>query len=56
VRRPFALRTEVAGRLHDACAEELLPETIHDDAGRKRVVGTHKPIGKIEAIGRFALC
>ena len=37
IRRPFALHAEVLNGLHDADAEELLPEAIHIYTGRERV-------------------
>src|SRR6266705_550666 len=54
MRWPFALRAEIGGGFDKACAEELLPEAIHGDPRRERMVGADEPAREIEAIGRVA--
>lgn len=48
--RPFALVTEILEGLHEAGAEQLCPETVHDYAGGKRVIGLGEPAGEAEAV------
>ena len=48
VARRLALRAEVVARLHQADAEELLPEPVDRDAGRQRVLGRHEPVRQVE--------
>ena len=50
--RRLALRTKVLARAHEAGAEEVLPETVHDHAGRERVLTTHEPLGETESVAR----
>ena len=47
-------RTEVVGRLHEALAEERLPEPVHRHAGRQRRAGIDEPFRKGQSrwIGR----
>ena len=39
MRRRAALRAEIVFGLDDSNAEETLPETIHSDASRQRMLG-----------------
>src|SRR5947208_699279 len=48
--RRAPLRAEVVFGIHDSLAEVLLPETIHRDARRERVVRRNEPAGQIEAV------
>ena len=43
--------TDVLGRLGQARAHELIPETVHGDAGRHRVAAIDQPAGEVEAVG-----
>ena len=49
MRRVAAHRAEVVRRGDDALAEVVLPESIDDDAGRERVIGTREPFGERRA-------
>ena len=46
-----ALHAKVARRADEAGAEELLPETVHGDAGGERILRIDDPVGEIEAGG-----
>ena len=47
-----ALRAEIVLRLHDAPAEILLPNAVHDDPRRQRIIRGDNPTRQIEAIRR----
>ncbi len=47
---PLSLYAKIFGGLHNADAEELLPETIHDHARRERLIFGYEPFGQGEAI------
>ena len=47
--RQFAGDAEVAAGAHEPCAEQLLPETVHRDAGRQRVVGSRAATSRTRA-------
>ena len=49
MRRRFALRSEVLGGLHEAGAEDLLPEAIHGHAGRQGIRFVDKPLRQARA-------
>ena len=44
VRGALTLRVEITRRRHDASTEEVVPEAIHHDPCRERVLGIHEPI------------
>src|SRR5262249_55916858 len=44
VRRPSAPNAQIAWRCNDAAAEVMLPEAIHQDAGRQWVVLAGDPV------------
>src|SRR5882762_8381320 len=45
-----ALRAEIVLRLHDAPAEILLPNAVHDDPRRQRIIRGGNPTRQIEAV------
>ena len=47
----FALGTEVARSLDEAKAEEVLPETIHRDAGGEGILRADDPLGQVQPGG-----
>ena len=51
MRRQRTLDAEVVFGLDDAFAEVLLPDAIHHDARRQRVVGRAEPARQVEAVG-----
>ena len=52
MRRQLAGDAEVAGRAHEAGAEDFLPEAIDRDARRQRMLGPQQPLREAEAILR----
>ena len=52
MRRRLGLNSQVVRVLHQAQAEVLLPQPIHDDARRQRILGTHQPFCEAEPIVR----
>jgi hypothetical protein len=46
-----ALHAEVGGGADETGAEELLPETVHGDAGGERILRIDDPVGEIETGG-----
>ncbi len=55
MRRPLALRAEVLDRLHQARAEEHLPEPVDRHARRQRIVRVDEPAGEAEPVVRHPL-
>ena len=51
VLRPFALHAEILGGLDEADPEEMLPVTVHGDAGGERVIGIGQPLREVEPVG-----
>ena len=49
MRRDAAAFAEVAGRVHEANAEMVVPETVHQHAAREWVRGMRNPLGQREA-------
>ena len=47
----LALRPEIGTRPHQAGAEDLLPELVHDDPGGERVAGVDEPVCEVQAGG-----
>ena len=52
MRRRLTLDAEVVGRLDDSGAEELLPESVHDDAREQRIGAIDHPSREPEPISR----
>ena len=50
VRGKLAGDAEVAGRAHQAAAENLLPEAVDDDAGGQRMLGPDEPLRQAEPV------
>ena len=48
--RQIALNTEVFRGLHEAVAEQHLPESIHSDTRGERVLGRDEPVSEIQSI------
>ena len=46
---PIGAFAEVIDAADEAFAEELLPETVHRDAGRQRIAAVSDPFGELEA-------
>ena len=51
----LALQPEVLARFHNSLAEDLLPESVHHHARRKRMVGFGKPLCQAEPVLRRIL-
>ena len=51
--RQRALGAEVVSGFHEAAAEILLPDAIHDHPGCEGVVAAHDPSRQVETIGTW---
>ena len=52
MRRDLALNAEVFRGLHEAHAEDRLPEAIHRHASGERILAAHEPLREAEAGAR----
>src|SRR5262245_9429208 len=48
MRRPVSIEPEIARRVHDAAAEMIKPDPVHDDTSGKRIAWMRHPTCKSE--------